>query len=81
MKGIYEVGRWNGLRYRDMLHTKSHKDWFRNSEVVGKGCTHTDIGDLISLRLFLQNKESRLNVDINYEELEVLATVGMQCSR
>jgi hypothetical protein len=39
------------------------KDWYRHSEVEGGGAfinRHTRLGELISLLLFFQNKESRL---------------------
>jgi hypothetical protein len=40
MEGIYEVRRWDGLRYHD-TYTKFHKDWFRHSKVNRKGYTDT----------------------------------------
>jgi hypothetical protein len=49
-----------------MIHTKFHKDWFRNSKVHGgEGGMHRhrQHGALISLLLFLQNNESRLKTD------------------
>jgi hypothetical protein len=52
MGGIYEVRRWDGLRYRDM-HTKFHKDWFRHSNLDrGDTQAHRQHGDRISLLLF-----------------------------
>jgi hypothetical protein len=74
LKGeIYEIRRFDGVRCHDM-HTKFHKDWFRQSK-VNKGetdkhtytrararthtHTHTHTGDLASLLLFFQNKERR----------------------
>jgi hypothetical protein len=41
MEGIFQLGRWNGLRCRD-IRTKFHKYWFRHSTVHGGGDTHTD---------------------------------------
>jgi hypothetical protein len=45
-----------------IIHTEFHKDWFRHSKIeVGLHIqTHRQHGDLISLLLFFQNKESRL---------------------
>jgi hypothetical protein len=31
MEGIYELGRWDGMRCYD-IHTKFHRDWFRRSK-------------------------------------------------
>jgi hypothetical protein len=56
MGGIYEVPRWDGLRWRD-IDTKFHEGWFRNSEVNREGYTRRQKGDLISILLFFQNKE------------------------
>jgi hypothetical protein len=61
MGGIYEVRRCDRLRCND-IYTKFHKDFFRQSEVY-KGDTPTDTqthkehDDLISLLIFLQNKD------------------------
>jgi hypothetical protein len=52
MGGIYEVRRCYGLICYD-IHTKFHKDLFRNSEDDGVVYTDTQRGDLISLLLFL----------------------------
>jgi hypothetical protein len=46
------------------IHSKFRDDWFMHSEVV-RGIhleTHRQQGDLISLYLILQNKESRLRI-------------------
>jgi hypothetical protein len=43
MRGIYEVSRWDGLRWRD-VHTECDKYWFRPSKVVRENThagTHT----------------------------------------
>jgi hypothetical protein len=52
MGGIYEVSRWDGLRYYD-IHTKFHKDWFRHSK-ANRGETHRQQRDLISLLYFFK---------------------------
>jgi hypothetical protein len=60
MGGIYEVHRWDELRCHD-IYTKFHNDWFRHSNVDrGESRTHRQHGDLISILLFSQNKESGL---------------------
>jgi hypothetical protein len=61
MGGTYEVCHWDRFRCHD-IHTKCHKNWFRHSKVDGGGKhvqTHTQKGDIISLLIFCQNKESR----------------------
>jgi hypothetical protein len=45
-----------------IVHTKFNKDWFRHSKFDRGGYTVIQHGDLISLLLFSQNKESRLKV-------------------
>jgi hypothetical protein len=57
MGGIYEAHRWGGIRCHDML-IKFHKYCFRQSQIHIQ--THKEEGDLTSLFLFFQNKESRL---------------------
>jgi hypothetical protein len=42
------------------LHTKFHENPPRGSEVISRGHTHRQTGDLINLLLFL---ESRLKID------------------
>jgi hypothetical protein len=50
-------------------YTNFHKDWFRHSKVNrGDSQTHRQHGDRISLRLFFENKESRLR---NWEILKL----------
>jgi hypothetical protein len=68
MGGIFEVRCWDGLRCHD-IHTESHKDWFRHSQVDG-GYTdvETQQGDRISLLLFFLNKESRLRIKLILEK-------------
>jgi hypothetical protein len=48
------------------IHTKFHKDWFNHSKVNRGGYSyrerHTQQGDLISLLLFFQNKDSGLKI-------------------
>jgi hypothetical protein len=61
IRGIYEVRRWDGLRCHD-IRTKFNKDYFRYLEVERGIQTHREHGDLISLFLFFQNKESRLKI-------------------
>jgi hypothetical protein len=64
MEGIYELRRWDGLRCHD-IHTKFHEDWFSHSKVdEGDTQTHRQHGDLISLLLFFQKKESRLIIRV-----------------
>jgi hypothetical protein len=63
---IYEVCSWDGLRCYDIY--KSHKDWFRHSEVNRRGFTntytHTDIMNIAHacFNFFFQNKENRLKM-------------------
>jgi hypothetical protein len=61
MGGFYEVHHWDGLRCHD-IHTKFHKDWFRHSKVYMGGYTDTEVAWWChrGLRIFFQNKESRL---------------------
>jgi hypothetical protein len=40
MRGIYEVRRWDGPSFR-YIHTKFHKDWFRQSKVNREGYSDT----------------------------------------
>jgi hypothetical protein len=64
MGGICEGRSWDGLRCHD-IHINFHKDWFTLTKVDGKGLdsqTHRQQGELISLILFFQNKESRLKM-------------------
>jgi hypothetical protein len=67
MGEMYELCRSDGLRSHD-IDTEYHEDWFSHSN-VNKGDTHTDTqthrqqGDLISLFLFLQNKESMIKTE------------------
>jgi hypothetical protein len=55
--GIYEVRRWDGLRCHDR-QIKFHKIGSGIQKLIGE--IHRQKGDLISLLLFFQNKESRL---------------------
>jgi hypothetical protein len=43
MGGIYELCRFVEFRFQDM-HTKFHEDWFRYSNVTGRGFTGTETG-------------------------------------
>jgi hypothetical protein len=56
MGGIYEVCRSDGLRCHD-IHTKFHKEWFRNSKVDAGTHTHRQQGDLINLLYFFKIKK------------------------
>jgi hypothetical protein len=70
MRGIYEVRRWDWLRYHD-THAKFHNDWFRHSEVDWWG-GYTDAYTvrfhirllllLLLLLFFFQKKESKLKI-------------------
>jgi hypothetical protein len=59
MGGIIYLGRWDGLRCRD-IRTKVHKYWFRHSkaDMGGDARTSGEQRDFISLLYFFQNKES-----------------------
>jgi hypothetical protein len=59
MGGIPLLGRWDGLRCRD-IRTKFHKDWFRHLKV--NWGTHGQQRDLISYFIFF-NKWSRLKTN------------------
>jgi hypothetical protein len=55
MGGVCEVCRWDGLRCHD-IHTKFHKDWFRDSKVDSDWVdprTHREQGYPINLLSFL----------------------------
>jgi hypothetical protein len=60
MEGIYESCRWHGLGWHD-IHTKFHKVRFKFSKIF-RGDAHIQKGDLISLLLYFQNKERKLNI-------------------
>jgi hypothetical protein len=61
-EGFFHLGRWNGLRCRD-IRTKFHKYWFRHSEVnTGDTQTHTTATWSHKPTLFFQNKESGLKL-------------------
>jgi hypothetical protein len=50
-------------KLQNLVENKLHKDWFRHSQVNRVGYTdNRQHGDLKSLCLFFQNKESRLNI-------------------
>jgi hypothetical protein len=60
MGWIYERWHWDGLRGHN-IHIKFHKDLFRHSKVQMEDTyPDTQQGDLISLLLYFQNKESKL---------------------
>jgi hypothetical protein len=65
MGGIYEMRRWDGLRWQYIyIHVKFHKDWFGHSKVVrGREVispqTHGQQVDPINLHFF-RNKASRV---------------------
>jgi hypothetical protein len=65
MGGVYKVRRSDGPRCHD-IHIKFHRELFSHSKVDSGGDTraHRQQGDLISLLLFFQNKESRLKMDL-----------------
>jgi hypothetical protein len=66
MGGIYDVRRWDGLKCLDIIPSFIKTDSPIQKLIGGGGYTdrHTHTyrqqGDLISLLLFYQNKESRL---------------------
>jgi hypothetical protein len=63
MGGMCELCHWDDLRCHD-IHTKFHKDWFSHSEVNRRDSyAHRQQGNLISLLLVFQNKESRLKIE------------------
>jgi hypothetical protein len=59
MGGIYEVHCWDGLRYHDIHTTKIGSGI---QKLIGED--YRQHGDLISLLLFSQNKESRLKIRV-----------------
>jgi hypothetical protein len=60
MGGIYEVRRWDGLKWLDM-HNKLYKICSGIQKLM-RGYTDTQKVDFISLLLFSLNKESGLQI-------------------
>jgi hypothetical protein len=77
--GIYELRGSDELRCLN-IHAKSHRDWFAYLK-VNRGHTYTDThtahtyrqqGDLISVLLKYQNKESRLKKEQESKRYDTL---------
>jgi hypothetical protein len=69
MRGIYKLCCWNGLGWHD-IHTKSHKDWFKNSKFMG-GYTYRHIDNMLITKAcfyFLKIREVR------YKRINILDT-------
>jgi hypothetical protein len=80
MAGIYEVCCWDGLKCYD-IYIKFHTDLWRHSKVDMKEFTDTQHGDLISLLIIIQNKESslqnaiKLSFTTNYIKMELVRNI------